>query len=381
MTLPHNLLKTLRCLLPLALLLALPLAAQNPRAWLDDLPQPRDYVLKRASSYDRTGGNADFRQIAPGQTLTLLDAAGPGMVSHIWTTIASDDPHHLKALVLRMYWDGEASPSVLAPVGDFFGLGLGDYFQYESIPLSVGSDKALNCFFPMPFQKHARITVTNEGGRKVDAFYFNIDYRIYPHPLSPGTLYFHAQYRQATPARGWTNRWQSNSDPLVDGKKNPDGQDNYVWLEATGRGHYVGVTMSVLQNQDGWWGEGDDMFFIDGETRPSINGTGSEDYFLGAWDFGDRPFSYGLYGAPVKGAEVAGGRSSVYRFHLDSPITFTRSLRATIEHGHANHRSDNYFSVAYWYQTEPHAAFPPLPPLPERIPRVYPVGGPGNAGK
>jgi hypothetical protein len=119
--------------------------------------------------------------------------------------------------------------------------------------------------------------------------------------------------------------------------------------------------MSVLENQDGWWGEGDDMFFVDGETLPSINGTGSEDYFLGAWDFGGRAFSYGLFGAPVVGQEVAGGRWSLYRFHLDSPIPFTKSLRATIEHGHANHRSDNYFSVAYWYQSEPHAAFPALP--------------------
>jgi hypothetical protein len=363
------------------LLLTLPALAQDGSAWLASLPQAKDYVLHRASSYDRSGANADYREIAPGETLTLLDAAGPGMVSHIWTTIASDDPHHLKALVLRMYWDDEPSPSVEAPIGDFFGLGLGDYFQYQSLPLSVGSDKALNCFFPMPFQKHARITVTNQGGRKVAAFYFNIDYRVYSHPLPADTLYFHAQYRQATPARGWTNQWQSNGDPQVDEKKNLDGKDNYVWMEAKGRGHYVGVTMSVLQNQDGWWGEGDDMFFIDGEARPSINGTGSEDYFLGAWDFGDRPFSYGLYGAPVKGEEVAGSRSSVYRFHLDSPITFTTSLRATIEHGHANHRSDNYFSVAYWYQAEPHAPFPPLPPLTERIPRIYAVGGPGNAGK
>jgi hypothetical protein len=139
--------------------------------------------------------------------------------------------------------------------------------------------------------------------------------------------------------------------------------------------------MSVLQNQDGWWGEGDDMFFVDGEQRPSINGTGSEDYFLGAWDFGDHPFSYAQFGAPVKGPEFAGSRSSVYRFHLDSPIPFTKSLRATIEHGHANHRSDNFFSVAYWYQTEPHAAFPPMPAVEERLPRIYPVGGPGNATK
>jgi Protein of unknown function (DUF2961) len=354
---------------------------QDPGSWLLTLPQSKDYVQHRASSYDRSGANADFRRIEPGATLTLLDEAGPGLVSHVWFTIASKDPQHLKALVLRMYWDGEASPSVEAPVGDFFGLGLGEYFLYQSIPLAVGSDKALNSFFAMPFQKHARITVTNEGGRGVDAFYFNIDFRTFSKPLSDDLLYFHAQYRQASPAHGWTNDWKSNGDPLVDQKKNLNGDGNYVWMEATGRGHFVGVTMSVLQNQDGWWGEGDDMFFVDGEKTPSINGTGSEDYFLGAWDFGGHVFSYGLFGAPAVGHEVAGGRSSVYRFHLDSPIPFTKSLRATIEHGHANHRSDNYFSVAYWYQAEPHAVFPQLPPLESRIPRIYPVGGPGNAGK
>jgi hypothetical protein len=354
---------------------------QDSTGWLSSLPQARDYIQKRASSYDRTGGNADARPIAAGETLVLLDDAGPGLVSHIWVTIASDDPHHLKALVLRMYWDGEATPSVETPIGDFFGLGLGDYFLYESLPLSVGSDKALNCFFPMPFLKHARITVTNEGKQRVDSFYFNIDYRKYAKPLSAETLYFHAQYRQAAPAKGWTNQWQNNSDPQIEAKKNLDGDGNYLWMEAKGRGHFVGVTMSVLQNQDGWWGEGDDMFFVDGENLPSINGTGSEDYFLGAWDFGNHAFSYGLYGAPVEGEEYAGSRSSVYRFHLDSPITFTQSLRATIEHGHANHRSDNYFSVAYWYQTEPHAPFPALPSLEERIPRLYTVGGPGNSAK
>lgn len=348
---------------------------------LATLPQPKDYVLKRVSSYDRTGANADRRQVAPGETLIVLDEAGPGVITHIWITIASPEQYHLKKLVLRMFWDDEPTPSVEAPIGDFFGLGLGDYFLYQSIPLAVGSIKALNSFFPMPFRKKAKITVTNEGERRADAFYFNIDYRAPLHPLPSEVLYFHAQYRQATPAKGWTNEWRSNGDPVVNNKPNLTGEDNYVWMEATGRGHYVGVTMSVLQNQDGWWGEGDDMFFIDGEARPSINGTGSEDYFLGAWDFGDKPFSYGMFGAPVKGEERAGSRSSVYRFHLDSPITFAKSLRATIEHGHANHRSDNFFSVAYWYQTEPHAAFPPLPPVNQRLPRVYPTGGPGNAGK
>lgn len=364
--------------------LATPALAQNLGSLsglMPNLVEPQDYVLKRVSSYDRSGGNADSRKIAAGETLTVLEEAGPGVITHIWFTIASPESFHLKKLVLRMYWDNEPTPSVETPVGDFFGLGLGDYYLYQSLPLAVGSTNALNCFFPMPFRKMAKITVTNEGKLPVDAFYFNLDYRAYRKALPDDTLYFHAQYRQATPNRGWTNEWTSNGDPRVDKRANLTGEDNYVWMEATGRGHYVGVTMSVLQNQDEWWGEGDDMFFIDGEKLPSINGTGSEDYFLGAWDFGSQPFSYALFGAPVKGEERAGSRSSVYRFHLDSPITFTKSIRATIEHGHANHRSDNYFSVAYWYQTEPHGAFPTLPPVEQRIPRLYPVGGPGNAGK
>jgi hypothetical protein len=354
--------------------------AQSSNDWLADLPQAKDYVQKRASSYDRSGGNADYRKIAPGETLVLLDDRGPGEITHIWSTMwAGGVP--LKGLVLRMYWDGESAPSVESPLGDFFGLGLGDYVVYESAPVAVAPERALSCFFPMPFQKHARITVTNEGSQDVPNFYFNIDYRAFGNPLPAELLYFHAQYRQASPNHGSSNQWKSNGERLVEDKKNLDGQDNYVWMEAKGRGHFVGVTMSVLQNQDGWWGEGDDMFFIDGEKSPSINGTGSEDYFLGAFDFGERAFSFPLFGAPLKGVERAGGRSSVYRFHLDSPIPFTKSLRATIEHGHANVRSDNYFSVAYWYQTEPHAEFPALPVFEERLPRLHPVGGPGNAGK
>src|SRR5277367_5601208 len=334
--------------------------AQSPADLLSDLTKPHDYILKRVSSYDRTGGNDDYRPLAPGETLTLLDESGPGEIPHLWITIASDERFHLKKMVLRMYWDGETSPSVEAPVGDFFGLGLGEYSLYQSVPLSVGGDKALNCFFPMPFQKHARITLTNEGRERAGAVYWNIDMRAYKGALPADTLYFHAQYRQATPNKAFPGN-----------KINLDGKENYVWMEAAGHGHFAGVSMSIIENQDGWWGEGVDMFFVDGEKLPSINGTGSEDYFLGAWDFGDHAFSYGLYGAPVKGQEVAGGRSSVYRFHLDSPITFTKSLRATIEHGHANVRSDNMYSVAYWYQAEPHAAFPQMPPLGDRIPKIH----------
>jgi hypothetical protein len=347
----------------LALLLATSAFAQDFAGSLASLTRPHDYIQKRSSSYDRSGGNDDFRPLAPGNTLTLLDDRGPGEISHVWITIASNERYHLKKLVLRMYWDGEQAPSVEAPVGDFFGLGLGDYFLYQSIPLAVGADKALNCFFPMPFQHHARITLTNEGQERADAVYWNIDYRQYRGPLPADTLYFHAQYRQATPNQAYP-----------EAQTNLEGTNNYVWMEAVGRGHFVGVTMSVIENADGWWGEGDDMFFVDGERMPSINGTGTEDYFLGAWDFGGRPFAYDLFGAPVVGTERQGSRWSVYRFHLDSPIPFTRSLRATIEHGTANNRGDNYYSVAYWYQTEPHAPFPALPPVADRLPRVIPAG-------
>jgi hypothetical protein len=344
---------------------------------LTDLPTPHNYIQHRISSYDRSGANADFREIPAGGTLTLMDENGPGEITHFWCTIATRDQNHLKAIVLRMYWDGEGSPSVEAPIGDFFGQGLGEYHQFESAPLKVGSIKALNSFFLMPFRQHARITVTNESQIPTAAFYFNIDWR--SQAIAADTRYFHAQYRQAAPNHGWTSDWTSNGDKLVEDRKNLNGEGNYVFLEAQGQGHFVGVTLSVLQNQDGWWGEGDDMIFIDGETTPSINGTGSEDYFLGAWDFGDRPFAYSSFGAPVKGEEKAGSRSSVYRFHLDSPIPFTKSIRATIEHGHANHRSDNFYSVAYWYQTEPHAPFPALPPFGQRVLKLFSVGGPGNS--
>jgi hypothetical protein len=347
-------------------------------AWEPSLTSQQTYTMHRSSSADPTGANADSRKVNPGETLTVFDADGPGTISHLWFTIASSEPYHLKRIVLRIYWDGEETPSVEAPIGDFFGLGLGYYHPWQSEMLSVGSVKDLNCFFPMPFERHARITVTNEGKLLIKALYYNIDYRSEPTTLAPGTLYFHAQYRQAQPNHGWTNKWTSNAQPLVNKKANLTGQDNYVWLDAKGTGQYAGVTMSILQNQDDWWGEGDDMFFVDGASKPSIAGTGAEDYFLGAWGFKDHPFSYQVYGAPIVGKSRAGGRTSVYRFHLDSPIVFKTSFKATIEHGNANHRSDNFYSVAYWYQAEPHAPFPPLPAVEQRLPTLEPVGGPGS---
>src|SRR5215475_2715028 len=209
--------------------LSSPLVAQAPRDYRIDLTQPQDYTLKRVSSYDRSGGNADYRSIDPGATLTVLDADGPGTLTHIWITISDRESYHLKKLVLRMYWDGEKTPSVETPLGDFFGLGLGDYYIWESEVLSSANHHALNAWFPMPFQKRALITVTNEGQEKCDAFYFNLEYRALSHALPQDTLYFHAQFRQAQPNHGWTNEWTNNGDPKVNNTKNTDGKENYVW--------------------------------------------------------------------------------------------------------------------------------------------------------
>jgi D-arabinan exo alpha-(1,3)/(1,5)-arabinofuranosidase (non-reducing end) len=328
------------------------------------LARLRSYKNRRSSSWDRTGGNADWVTVEPGQTATVLDVSGAGVVTHIWFTINSPDPMHLKNLVLRAWWDGEPSPSVEAPIGDFFGLGLGEYFVYQSALLAVAPIKALNAYFQMPFASAARMTVTNDGKAATRSLYFAIDYVTLPN-LPENLGRFHAQYRQTAPCRN-----------IVGDGKNLNGQNNYVFLEATGKGHFVGVTQSVLQNQNGWFGEGDDMIFIDGDALPAINGTGTEDYFNGAWDFGGQPFGFEHNGAPyIVDPERIGGRYCLYRWHNESPIAFEKSIRVTIEHGTADNRSDDFYSTAYWYQTEPHAAFPALPAPTDRVPKVYAVSG------
>jgi hypothetical protein len=383
----RNLLGAIAGAVPAAALLASPSAAgaapapaaETPADDLFSLARLRSYKSRRSSSWDRTGGNADSVPVEPGASATLLDVAGPGVVTHIWFTINSDDPMHLKNLVLRAWWDGETSPSVEAPIGDFYGLGLGEYFNYQSALLTVAPAKALNSYFEMPFATAARITLTNEGPKRTDNLYFAVDY-VTLASLPEGLGRFHAQFRQAAPCHGWTNNWTHNWEDPVGDKKNLDGADNYVFLEATGRGHFVGVTQSVLQNQNDWFGEGDDMMFIDGDKMPTINGTGTEDYYNGAWDFYGQQFDYPHNGAPlITGGERIGSRYSLYRWHLESPIAFEQSIRVTIEHGHANHRSDNFYSVAYWYQTEPHAAFPALPAVADRVPRLMDVGGGAGA--
>jgi len=345
--------------LGVAILLGLALGRSYAGAGMDDLFRLSDARSHRESSYDRSGGNADARPIAPGATLTLADLKGPGCIRHIWVTIASDEEAFLRKLALRMYWDGEANPSVEAPIGDFFGVGHGVVTHYISLPLAMITARGFNCYFPMPFRKSARITVTNDGAQPVGAFFYHVDYETYdsPQTLGPDTAYFHARWHRENPTTA------------TDGSPNTTGADNYVILEAEGRGHYVGCNYSVHQLSGGWWGEGDDMMFIDGETVPSIVGTGSEDYFNAAWGFAHE-YAGNFLGCTVVGRDGAlRDKTCVYRYHILDPVHFRKSMRVTIEHGHANDRADDVSSCAYWYQTEPHYNWSPLPPVEARLPR------------
>lgn len=332
----------------LAALLCLAAAAGPGDGPLGDLPNAKLFKAARQSSFDPSGGNADGRQdwpLAAGETRDMALIKGPGAITHIWVTIASRDELHLRNLVIRMYWDGEKTPSVETPIGDFFGLGFAKYYHYSSLPIQIGTNNALNCFWRMPFAEGARVTVTNDGPIPVDAFYYYVDYQTYDAPPADA-LRFHAQYRQEYPCS--------------------EGE-NYTLLDATGRGHYVGVNQSIHNRADGWWGEGDDMIYVDGEEFPSLHGTGSEDYYCGAWCYGEA-FSNPYFGCPLRGPHERDAYWNVYRYHIEDPIPFTKSIHVTIEHGHANDRSDDVTSVAYWYQEEPHAPSPPLPAAAERMP-------------
>jgi hypothetical protein len=350
--------------LPATALAEAPPAGAAP--WLPAYARAQSYRSKKQSSYDVTGGNEDYWPIKAGAAHDLFTASGAGVISHIWFTIAARSAFHLKELVLRAYWDGNPRPSIETPVGDFFGLNLGDYVIYDSQYLACSPGRSLNCYFAMPYRTGARLTVTNEGSQDVGAFYSNIDY-LEMDALPADALYFHAQYRQAVP---------NVAQHLPDGK-NPDGATNYVFCETRGRGHLMGVTLGVIQNAEYWMGEGDEMIFVDDPSKPLINGTGSEDYFLGSWYFGGRyaaqAFSHRMYGAPlIQSAEKIGGRYCLYRFHGDNPVTFTKYLRHTIEHGHANDRADNFYSCAFWYQDQPFTDFPALPAVAQRMPAVIP---------
>lgn len=349
------------------------------RTTLGQLPFLRDYTSRRASSYDVLGGNEDWWTVPVGERKTLLASDVPGCVKHIWMTIGGDDLHPRQA-VLRMYWDGEEEPSVEAPVGDFFGIGHGLRKNFTSLPLqmSPADGRGFNCWFPMPFDA-CRIEFHNECEHPLNV-YFYIDWEEY----SPETANaeqkparFHAQWRRENPTEGWLTE-RLNADNLFQiWREHPNlsDKDNYVILEAEGDGIYVGCNLNVdvfeRQNND-WYGEGDDMIVIDGEPwPPRLHGTGTEDYFNTAFCPSDE------FNAPYHGLTLYSGnpewpfagKNSMYRFHIEDPVRFRKSIRVSIEHGEANALSNDYSSTAYWYQHEPHKPFPPLLPVEQRMPR------------
>ncbi len=316
--------------------------------------------MRDSSTKDRKI-NRDHEVIEAGQTITLADLEGPGVIQHMWFTVSSHDFRYPATTILRIYWDNHPEPSVQTPLGDFFAAGNGMRANVNSIPVQVSSfGRSYNCFWAMPFKKRALITIENQSKHKISAFYNYIDWLKLKKPRAKG-LYFHAQYRQEKP-----------HDPAHD----------YTILETIGRGHYVGTVLSSLNSFNGWFGEGNDRIFIDGEKEPRLLGTGTEDYFNDAWGF--REFSYPYAGCPIFEGRSIGSRITAYRWHIMDPIVYDKSLRFTIEnkgwiadesgrhYDRFNDRCDNYSSVAFFYQEKPATNVPAIPPREQRLlPEVF----------
>ncbi|HEY4096755.1 MAG TPA: glycoside hydrolase family 172 protein [Baekduia sp.] len=341
----------------------------NPHAELFRRTTARSH---RSSSYDRTGANTDYINIEAGETAILLDAEGPGCVTHFYCAMVLPDLPDYRNAILRCYWDGADTPSVEVPLGDFFGLAHARVREFTSAMVAVnpgfGSSHGLNAYFPMPFGDGARITLENRGtealGGPLKAFWFHVEYETYAEPLPDDVLRFHAGYRQERPT-------QPATDPpniTLHGAPNLTGDDNYVALDTQGEGRMVGLVLQV-DNVNGarWYGEGDDMVFIDGEAfPPSIHGTGTEEIFGGgacpATEYSSLYSGFHLIESPQ-----FDGLVGMYRWYVPDPIHFSSALRWTVEHGHANNFGSNYSSVAYWYQT-PGAQLPALPPAQDMQP-------------
>lgn len=312
------------------------------------LPTLKDSRMYQVSSYDTTGGNNDRINIHAGKTAEIANIDGPGLISRIWITIDSRDPHFLRRILLRMYWDGEEEPSVEVPVGDFFGSG----FQYKHhTPEYVGmSSGGYYSYFPMPFNKNARIEVVNETGEEIFAFYYQVNYHKLENELPENTAYFHAQ-------------WNRDIRTAYEG--------NYTVLEAEGEGHFVGLNFNGQPyNKSLFYLEGDEMIYVDGEKEPSTYGTGLEDYFTSGWYFKN-----GEFDAPYHGLTHMDsiGRITAYRHHIMDPIPFKDSIKVTLEHGHGNEQAADFSTTAYWYQKEPHRKFRPIKKAGLRIPLQRPV--------
>ncbi|PCJ63149.1 MAG: hypothetical protein COA73_05695 [Candidatus Hydrogenedentota bacterium] len=336
--------------------------AEYPQGALDFLTQRQDYEARRASSTEPDlKGNGDSIPIPPGKSITLLDAEGPGVITHFWNTLAAFDPFSGRSVVLRIYYDGNAEPSVQVPLGDFFGVGHGALKSFTSLPVSVSANGlSRTCYWKMPFKKHIKVTVTNESPiYPVADFYYYLNWQKHE-SLPENTMYFHANYRQEMPAK----------------------KGHYTILETEGVGHYVGTVLSVQQVEMGWFGEGDDFIYIDGSKTPQLKGTGTEDYFNDAWGF--REFNTPYHGVSLYEGGHPGDRVSAYRWHIADPIPFKKSIRVTIEHrgrvwdelaenpedfeiASSSERPDWISSVGFWYQYPPATISDKLPPTNKRI--------------
>jgi len=335
---------------------------------------PLPFRAKRIASWNREGYNKDWIIVSPSCSSILADIDGPGIIAHIWFAVDNDhkveDPLFLRKNTLEIYWDGSPFPSVRVPLGDFFGIGHGKVRSYASalfdMSINTGAQRGgFNCWVQMPFHKQATFILRNESEVKTRIFYY-IDYQ--EHELvTPEAYYFHASWRAEMPCR---------PTPLLDGKEaaNLTGENNYRILETSGEGNYLGCNLSVDNFNGGWWGEGDDMLFVDHEPFPgSLHGTGTEDYFNHAWGMQDNCFPYAGTSLFNHMHSNWSGQWTMYRFHMLDPIPFKKHFLATIEHGHNNHRSDDYSSTAYWYQ-RPIVEALVLPKLPKRLPRSHHQG-------
>ncbi len=333
----------------------------------------------RASSWDTSGRNSDAETIAPGEAKVLADIQGPGAITHLWLTQRAG----YRECLLRITWDNARRPSVRVPLGDFFCLGHGIVNSYQSLLFSASTqfnnqfDKgcALNCYVPMPFRERARVELVNEGSDPQRQYYY-VDYERYE-AAREDAGYFHAEFRRANPFRGWGPEIRVNTpEANAVNKERTAWKSNYVILETKGRGHYIGCNLSVTNFQGTWWGEGDDMIWVDGyKWPPDLHGTGSEDYLNQAWGMQDNAFlrnGSSIYegntvSPPAGPTRGLGGYQTSYVFHVENPVRFEREIKVTIEHGHANHLGNEMASVAYWYAHKPTAVKAP-PPVAKRMP-------------
>jgi hypothetical protein len=327
-----------------------------------------DRITGRVSSWDTSGRNADSWTIEPGERRVLAEIEGPGCITHIWLT----QREHYRECLLLFTWDDADAPSVAVPLGDFFCLGHGMVRSFQSALFTASQARhpevptgcALNSYVQMPFARRAKIELLNESAEP-HTQYFYIDYERYPAPVTD-LGYFHAEFRRVNPFPGW------GGDMPVYGAANGVAnlgeeawRNNYVILDTEGEGHYLGCNLSITNFTGEWWGEGDDMIWVDGYTwPPDLHGTGSEDYLGQAWETQDVAF---LRNGVTIDEQQTGGYQTSYVFHLENAVRFRESLRVTIEHGHANHLANDMASTAYWYARTPTAAIAP-PPLAQRLP-------------